>query len=113
MIEFTPAAPPTRDSTPLSRSVEPPFVSFGAIWLDRMTMAAQWHGEWLRFVAERWRKDLDTFAQLAGCRSVAEVLCVQFEVAADTASDYLREAEHLLASMNTALQPDTNTPTGA
>lgn len=113
MAKLTDAGPATRPDAYVPRYAELPFVAFGTFWQDRITKAAQWNSELLRFAAARWHKDLDTLVQLANCSSVAEVLCVQFEVAAETASDYLSEAEQLVANVNTALQSGTNAPTGS
>lgn len=112
MATLTDAAPATRPDAHVPRYAELPFVAFGTFWQERMTKAAQWNRELLRFAAARGHKDLDTLIQLVNCRSVAEVLCVQFEVAADAASDYLTEVEHLLSHMNTALQPGPKASTG-
>lgn len=100
---------PTPSGAPLARSAELPWFAFGAFWQGQPRLAWQWNGELLRFAAERWHKDRDTLIQLASCRSPAEVLCVQFEVVADAASDYLSEAQQLLAGVNAALQPAANT----
>lgn len=59
----------------------------------------QLQAEWQRFVVERMRKDLDTWARLVSCGSLAEVACVQFEANADLASDYLDEMNRFLGSL--------------
>jgi hypothetical protein len=59
----------------------------------------QLHAEWQRFVVERMRKDLETWARLVSCGSLAEMACVQFEANADLASDYLDEMNRFLGSM--------------
>jgi hypothetical protein len=109
MVELTSNRSTTLPGALQARSAELPWSAFGAFWQRQLGLAWQWNGELLRFAAERWHKDRDTLVQLASCRSAAEVLCVQFEVVADAASDYLSEAQELLANVNAALQPATNT----
>lgn len=109
MLEPTTNGSTTPSGAPRAQSAELPWLASGAFWQDPLRLAWQWNGELLRFAAERWHKDRDTLVQLASCRSPAEVLCVQFEVVADAASDYLSEAQQLLAGINTALQPAANT----
>lgn len=103
MLEPTNNGPTTPSGAPL------PWLAFGAFWQGQLRLAWQWNSELLRFSAERWCKDRDTLIQLASCRSPAEALCVQFEVVADAASDYLSEAQQLLAGINAALQPAAQT----
>lgn len=109
MLEPTNNGPTTPSGAPQARSVELPLFAFGAFWQGQLRLAWQWNSELLRFSAERLYKDRDTLVRLASCRSPAEILCVQFEVVADAASDYLSEAQELLAGVNAALQPAANT----
>lgn len=95
MVESTATAtPPPAGAFPLHAEI--PFYPFSGLAAPWLQPAAQCQRAWLQFAAQRWRKDMDTLIQLACCGSAAELLCVQYEAAADAATDYLGAMHRLL-----------------
>ncbi|MCQ4163547.1 hypothetical protein [Tahibacter harae] len=89
----------------LAPRTEIPCSPFAALFPAWLQPAAQCQREWLQFAMRRWRKDMDTLVQLACCGSAAELVCVQYEAAADAAADYLGDLHRQLANLEQAVRP--------
>lgn len=103
MVEPT-ATVTTQPAGEFPLHAEIPFYPFTGL-AARLRPAAQCQRAWLQFTAQRWRKDMDTLIQLACCGSAAELLCVQYEAAADAAADYLGVMHRLLPGPQATRQP--------
>jgi len=63
------------------------------------TQANKMRDETIRFVRERFTKELEAAVQLAGCTNPTEALAMQAEFANKMAADYLAEGQKIVELM--------------
>lgn len=76
--------------TPLGQWATQPFT----LWMQG---CARLQAESIRFMADRFVKDLRAPQRLGACTTPAELFDVATEIAAETARDYLGEGQRLMA----------------
>lgn len=68
----------------------------GVLWFQGL---AEMQAEWIRFLADRARKDLRVPIDLAACATPIEAIDVATSFAVDAANDYLCEAQRLFGRL--------------
>ena len=73
------------------------FESMSNAFSDWLQSANRVQTEMIRFIGDRFSKDLNLLSRLAGCKQPDEFLRVQAEAVSEIASDYMQEGAKLLA----------------
>ena len=74
------------------------------------TQANRMRDETIRFVQERFTKELEATVQLAGCTNPSEAFAVQAEFANKMAADYLAEGQKIVELMGEMAKEISSSP---
>ena len=106
------------------KAVEGPFPNAEAMWnMDPQSFEAvtntyrvwinqanRMRDETIRFVQERFTKELEAAVKLAGCTNATEALAVQAEFANKMAADYLEEGQKIVELMGEVMKEISSSP---
>jgi hypothetical protein len=73
------------------------FESMSSAFSDWLQSANRVQTEMIRFISDRFSKDLHLMSRLASCKQPDEFLRLQAEAMSEIASDYMQEGAKLLA----------------
>ena len=78
------------------------FESVSNAFSDWVQNANRVQSEMIRFMSDRFSKDLNLISRLAGCKQPDEFLRLQAEAMSEITSDYMQEGAKLLAMLGDA-----------